>query len=164
MQRGGTMFSALEVLKIAAKLEENGENFYRKAMALQQDPELLKVLEELAEDEAKHRKWFEDFQERLQDQPEDRWVQEISGDLLQSMVGDQSFSLQEVDPADLDSLEKVLDTAIEFEKDTILFYDMLRGFMDEGESEQALRQIIEEERLHVEVLEARLAALQASPA
>ncbi|SHG22970.1 Rubrerythrin [Desulfacinum infernum DSM 9756] len=158
------MFSALEVLKIAAKLEENGETFYRKAIALQQDPELVRLLEELAEDEAKHKKWFEDFQGRIQEQPEDRWVQEISGDLLQSMVGDQSFSLQEVDPADLDSMEKILATAIEFEKDTILFYDMLRGFMDEGESEQALRQIIEEERLHVEVLEARRSALQASPA
>ncbi|SMC27486.1 Rubrerythrin [Desulfacinum hydrothermale DSM 13146] len=158
------MFSAWEVLKIAIKLEENGENYYRKAAALQKDPALIQVLEGLAEDEAKHKKWFRQFQDRLQEEPEDRWVQEISGDLLQSMVGDQSFSLQEVDPAELDTMEKILATAIEFEKDTILFYDMLRGFMDEGESANALRQIIEEERLHVEVLEARRAALQTSPA
>ncbi len=157
------MFNAVEVLKMAVRIEENGEKFYRKAMDIQEDPQLREVLQELAADEARHAQWFEAMRERLsrEGEAEDRWVQEVSGDLLQSMIGDQTFSLKEIDPADLDSVEKILETALEFEKDSILFYDMLRGFMDEGESAQALQEIIAEEELHVEILEARLKALSA---
>lgn len=155
------MFNAVEVLKMAVRIEENGEKFYRKAMDIQEDPQLREVLRELAADEARHAQWFEAMRERLsrEGEAEDVWVQEVSGDLLQSMIGDQTFSLKEVDPADLDSVEKILETAVEFEKDSILFYDMLRGFMDEGESARALQEIIAEEELHVEILEARLKVL-----
>ncbi|MEJ5348584.1 MAG: ferritin family protein [Desulfosoma sp.] len=154
------MFSAEEVLKMAVRIEKNGENYYRDAARMQKDPLLRKILLDLAEDEARHGVWFENLRERLgKPEGEELWVREISGDLLQSMIGDQSFSLKEVDPAHLDSVAKILETALEFEKDTILFYDMLTGFMDEGESARALQEIIEEEKLHVEILEARLEAL-----
>lgn len=155
------MFNAVEVLKMAVRVEENGEKYYRRAMDIQEDPQLRDTLRELAADEARHAQWFDAMRERLSrgGDVEDRWAREVSGDLLQSMIGDQAFSLKEVDPEDLDSVEKILETALEFEKDSILFYDMLRGFMDEGESAQALQEIIAEERLHVEILEARLKAL-----
>ncbi len=153
------MFTAVEVLKIAVRLEENGANFYRKAIEVQKDPELVRLLTELAEDEIKHRKWFEDFLKTVSAAGEDHWVQEVSGELLQSMVGDQSFSLKEVDPASLHTASEIIGTAIEFEKDTILFYDMLRSFMEGEEHSQAIAKIIEEEQMHVQILEARLQAL-----
>lgn len=158
------MFTAVELLKMAVRIEENGEKFYLKAMEIQKDPELREMLRELAGDEARHAQWFEAMRERLsrEGEAEDRWVQEVSGDLLQSMIGDQTFSLKEVDPADLDSAEKILEAALEFEKDSILFYDMLRGFMDEGESARALQEIISEEELHAEILETRLKAMSSA--
>lgn len=158
------MFNAVEVLKMAVRIEENGEKFYRKAMDIQKDPQLREILQELAADEARHGQWFEAMREQLsrESEGEERWVREVSGDLLQSMIGDQTFSLKEVDPADLDSVEKILETALEFEKDSILFYEMLRGFMDEGESARALQDIIAEEELHVEILEGRIKALRAA--
>ena len=158
------MFNAVEVLKMAVRIEENGEKFYRKAMDIQKDPQLREILQELAADEARHGQWFEAMREQLsrESEGEERWVREVSGDLLQSMIGDQTFSLKEVDPADLDSMEKILETALEFEKDSILFYEMLRGFMDEGESARALQDIIAEEELHVEILEGRIKALRAA--
>ncbi len=154
------MFSAEEVLKMAVRIEKNGEKYYREAAQMQKDPQLRKILLDLADDEARHGEWFENFRERLgKPEGEELWVREISGDLLQSMIGDQTFSLKEVNPAHLDSVAKILETALEFEKDSILFYDMLTGFMDEGESARTLQEIIEEEKLHVEILEARLEAL-----
>ncbi|ROR01532.1 ferritin family protein [Desulfosoma caldarium] len=158
------MFSAEEVLKMAVRIEENGEKYYRRAMKLQKNPSLRDILRDLAEDESRHAQWFNEMRGRLSaEEGEDRWVREVTGDLLQSMIGDQTFSLKEVDPAQLDSLEKILETALEFEKDSILFYDMLTGFMDEGESARALQEIIAEEKLHVEILEARLKALSLQP-
>lgn len=158
------MFSAVEVLKMAVRIEENGEKYYRRAMKLQKDPQLREILLDLAEDEARHGKWFEEMRQRVSAQEgEERWVREVSADLLQSMIGDQTFSLKEVDPAQLDSVEKILETALEFEKDSILFYEMLTEFMDEGESAQALQEILEEEKRHVAVLETRLKALRLEP-
>lgn len=159
------MFNAVEVLKMAVRIEENGERYYRRAMKLQKDAQLREILQDLAEDESRHGKWFEEMRARLSAQEgEERWVREVSGELLQSMIGEQTFSLKEVDPAQLDSVEKILETALEFEKDSILFYEMLTGFMDEGESARALQEILEEEKRHVAVLETRLKALRLEPA
>lgn len=155
------MFSADEVLKMAVRIEENGEKFYRRAAGLQSDPQLQEILQDLAGDEARHREWFDTMRQHLpREEGEAQWVREVSGDLLQSMIGDQAFSLKEVDPAELVTMEKIFETALEFEKDSILFYEMLTGFMDEGESARALEEIIAEEKLHVEILEARLKALR----
>ncbi|MGQ9484667.1 MAG: ferritin family protein [Desulfosoma sp.] len=159
------MFNAVEVLKMAVRIEENGARYYRRAMELQNDRQLREILQDLAEDESRHGKWFEEMRQRLSAQEgEERWVREVSGDLLQSMIGDQTFSLKEVDPAQLDSVEKILETALAFEKDSILFYEMLTGFMDEGESARALQEILDEEKRHVAVLETRLKALRLEPA
>lgn len=159
------MFNAVEVLKMAVRIEENGQRYYRRAMKLHKDPQLGEILQDLAEDEARHEKWFEEMRQRLSAQErEERWVREVNADLLQSMIGDQTFSLKEVDPAQLDSVEKILETALEFEKDSIFFYEMLTGFMDEGESARVLQEILEEEKRHVAILEARLKTLRLEPA
>ena len=42
---------------------------------------------------------------------------------------------------------------IEFEKDTILFYELLRSFIEEKANVELLDAIIEEEKSHIRLLE-----------
>jgi len=52
----------------------------------------------------------------------------------------------------VENLKSLLELAIEFEKDTILFYQMLRSFIDDREVLNGLDNIVEEESRHVDEL------------
>ena len=146
------MFSAREIIDMAIKIERNGENYYRQATVKVTDPSLQSLLLFLADEEHEHARWFEAFKQRIKDSDEDRKLAEISGTMLQSVVGNQRFSLDEADLAELDSTEKLIGIAIEFEKDSILFYEMLQSFIEDSETLRQLNEIIAEENRHIEML------------
>ena len=146
------MFSAREIIDMAIKIERNGENYYRQATVKVTDPSLQSLLLFLADEEHEHARWFEAFKQRIKDSAEDRKLAEISGTMLQSVVGNQRFSLDEADLAELDSTEKLIGIAIEFEKDSILFYEMLQSFIEDSETLRQLNEIIAEENRHIEML------------
>jgi rubrerythrin len=146
------MFSAREIIDMAIKIERNGENYYRQATVKVTDPSLQSLLLFLADEEHEHARWFEAFKQRIKDSDEDRKLAEISGTMLQSVVGNQNFSLDDVDLAKLDSTEKLIVIAIEFEKDSILFYEMIQSFIEDPETLGQLNEIIAEENRHIEML------------
>jgi rubrerythrin len=61
--------------------------------------------------------------------------------------------LKETDVSKLRSVGELVALAIEFEKDTILFYEMIGSFMTEEEARRELKEIIEEEERHVRLFE-----------
>jgi rubrerythrin len=58
-----------------------------------------------------------------------------------------------VDFSSIDHVKDLLGLAIEFEKDTVLFYEMIGTFIQDGETLNQLKAIIEEERGHITILE-----------
>ena len=146
------MFSAREIIEIAVRLEKNAENYYRKALEGTSTPSLREILLFLADQEHVHAQWFAELKEGAKVSIEDREVEEITGALLQNLIGDQKFSLSEVDLSLVENQERVVELAIEFEKDTILFYEMLQSFIDDDNSVAVLDKIIAEENRHVELL------------
>ena len=146
------MFSAREIIDMAIKIERNGENYYRQATVKVTDPSLQSLLLFLADEEHEHARWFEAFKQKIKDSDEDRKLAEISGTMLQSVVGNQRFSLDDADLAELDSTDKLIGIAIEFEKDSILFYEMLQSFIEDSETLRQLNEIIAEENRHIEML------------
>ena len=146
------MFSAREIIDMAIKIERNGENYYRQAIAKVTDESLQSLFLFLADEEYEHARRFEAFKQRIKDSDEDRKLAEISGTMLQSVVGNQRFSLDDADLAELDSTEKLIGIAIEFEKDSILFYEMLQSFNEDPETLGQLTEIIAEENRHIEML------------
>jgi rubrerythrin len=146
------MFSTREIIDMAIKIEKNGESYYRQAIAKATDPSIQSLFLFLADEEYEHARWFEAFRQRLEDSDEDRKLAEMSGAMLQSVVGNQRFSLDDLDLAELDSTEKLIGIAIEFEKDSILFYEMLQSFIEDPETLRQLNEIIAEENRHIEML------------
>jgi rubrerythrin len=52
----------------------------------------------------------------------------------------------------MDHLEDLLRLAIEFENDSILFYEMIGSLISDKETSEKLQEIIKEEKHHIELL------------
>ena len=147
------MFSMREILDLAIQIEKNGEQYYREAIKKISNPSLNSLLEWLADQEEKHQSWFSERKEKLETEGNDLELAEMSGSILQGILGDQSFSLKEADLSKIDSMEALIQLAIEFEKDSILFYEMIGSFIKDSETSEKLNEIIAEENRHIELLE-----------
>ncbi len=159
------MFEIGEILDLAIRLEKNGEAEYRKAMGLVSDPRLAEMLEWMADEEVRHRRWFEDLKRSLSTGGRNPFVEEMGRNLFGNLVGTQSFSLREVDFEAIESGEELLAVFVEFEKDTAIFYEMIEPFVEEGPTRDQLRTIIAEEKRHVDQIRSYLErGLEVSPA
>ena len=148
------MFSLHEIYDLAVRIEKNGEAFYRKAMKQFPDEGLKSMLTHLAEDEVKHQEFFARKKETLGLNAEDPEIEAVASGILQGILGDQTFSLKEANPADLKSERALLNLAVEFENDTILFYEMLTPLVSQTQTLKGLEEIIQEEKRHIETLQA----------
>lgn len=137
---------------MAIQLEKNAETFYRAAVAKMSTPSLEPVLICLANEERDHSQWFEKLRRVAQEAKAGGQGEEISSEALRSLVGDQKFSLAEVDLANIESVKELIELAVEHEKDTIIFYQMLQSFIDDPETTKELDEIIAEEEQHIKVL------------
>ncbi|MDY6836374.1 MAG: ferritin family protein [Thermodesulfobacteriota bacterium] len=156
------MFTIRDIIDLAIQIEENGERVYRKAAQKVSATSIAALLLQLADDEVKHAKWFSDMKEKVTRSVDDSEVEERGKRVLQGILGDQSFSLKDADFASIEEVEGLLRVAIEFEEDTVLFYEMIRSFVDDKETLDHLDTIIEEENHHVSLLKRSLLTLHDS--
>lgn len=147
------MFTAKELLDIAVRLERNGDAIYRQASENISDPELASLLEWMADEEVKHAQYFEKMKTEVTATPTNAVAEEFGRKLFNEMLGDQSFSLKDVDFLQIDQVNDLIATFIEFEKDTVLFYKMLEAFVDKGKILETLKRIIDEENRHIQQLQ-----------
>lgn len=150
------MFTSAEIIDLALRIEENGEKVYRDAALRCPDPGLGPWLLRLAEDEAEHRRWFCALKEKITVAPEDPRLEALGRGILQRILGDQAFALKDADFSRMSAVIDLIRVSIEFERDTILFYEMIEAFVEDASVLDALRTIIEEERGHVRILEKAL--------
>ena len=147
------MFTLGEIIELAIRIEKNGENTYRKAQKEVSSPELASTLQGLADDEAEHEKWFAKLREEMDLAMEDPKLEEMGKSILRSVLGDQAFSITDADFSRIDNITSLLELSLEFEKDTIIFYEMLKEFIEDGKILSGIDKIIEEENRHVKNLE-----------
>jgi rubrerythrin len=147
------MFSAYEILDIAVKLEKNGEKVYREAMGQTGDLSLKELLKWMADEEVKHAEWFSELKGELELNEDHCLIREMSRDLVSEFVGEQSFSLKDVDFSAIKGTRELIEVFIEFERDTILFYEMLESFIIDEETGEKLNRIVDEEKAHISKLQ-----------
>jgi rubrerythrin len=147
------MFEIKDVLDLAIRLEKNGEAVYRKAIQATSDGELQAMLDWMAGEEASHGQWFSKLKTALDHGRQNPFREEMSRQMIEDLVGGQSFSLKEVDFAKVADLGELISIFIEFEKDTVLFYGMIAPFVEDGETRTHLESIIAEENRHIAQLE-----------
>jgi rubrerythrin len=137
---------------MAIQLERNAETFYRAAVSKMSTPSLEPVLICLANEERDHGQWFKKLKKVAEEAEAGGQRGEINSEALRSLVGDQKFSLAEVDLSNIESVKELIELAIEHEKDTIIFYQMLQSFIEDPETLKDLDEIIAEEEQHIKLL------------
>ena len=146
------MFLIHEILDLAIRLEKNGESVYRNAVDKASKPELVSLLEWMADEEVKHASWFSNLKQKVVTDSINPFMAEIGREIFGDMLGKKSFSHQEVDFSKVERVEDLIAVFIKIEKDTVLFYQTLKPFIEDKDTLTHLEQIIAEENNHISML------------
>jgi rubrerythrin len=152
MPEAGT-FTATEMVNIAIQLEQNGQAFYLEAAQHAKDAEAKRLLEFLGEQERHHE---EAFRQMLGLEKEHRPPEEYVGQksaYIQALLEERLLPSEAVvqQALALKSDAEVLEFALGFEKDTILFYFEMRHMLGQAQK-PIVDDILDQEKAHVERL------------
>ncbi len=147
------MFSIKEILDMAILLEKNGEAVYRRALKEVSKPELASLLQWMADEEVKHARWFSNMNNAFASGTQNPIGEEMSHELFKDLLDKQTFSLKDKDFSQIHQSGDLIAIFIEFEKDTVLFYEMLEPFIEDEGTREQLKEIIAEENRHIERLQ-----------
>ena len=137
---------------MAIRIEKNGEAVYRNAIEKISNPALVSLLKWMADEEVNHAKWFSKLKQEVETLSKNPFIEEMSRELLNELLGEQSFSLKDVDFSQVERINDLIVIFIEFEEDSILFYEMLHPFIQDEDTLVQLDKIIAEENLHIKRL------------
>jgi len=152
-QENIALFSANEILDMAIKLEKNGEAVYRNAIAKVAKPEFIALLAWMADEEVTHADFFSNLKQKLEAQQVNPFIDEMSRELFDDLLGEKNFSLKEVDFSLVENADDLIAIFVEFEKDSVLFYTVLEPFVEDPVAREQLKAIIEEENQHIKHLQ-----------
>lgn len=147
------MFRLTDIRNIAIQIERNGAASYRQAAQKVKDQQISDMLHWMADEEERHIEWFEALQSDAEVPPEHAELEKMGKSLLQDMLSDQTFSLDQEQLNQTATLGAMLAQSKGFEEDTVLFYEFLQGLLDDEQTARELDAIIEEERQHAARLE-----------
>jgi rubrerythrin len=149
------IFRATDIVEMAMELEKSGEIFYDAVAKKATSPDVSALFEELAEQEKYHYAVFSKMTGTVWDQSAftgDEWDQYLM--YLQATIKSAFFegSDKALSLAEQVTDEKVaLQMALDFEKETMLFFYDLLDKVPEAEKSMVQR-IIDEEKTHVQRL------------
>jgi len=158
------LFSVNEILDMAIRIENNGEKVYRDTTEKLSQPDLISLLEWMADEEAKHAEWFSNLKNEASANSSNPFVEEMSRELFNDLLGEKNFSHEEVNFSKIGSIKELFEIFIEFEKDTVLFYEMLQPFIENEDTLAHLSKIIAEENNHIAHLKESIGNTAALPA
>lgn len=147
------VFSTNEILDMAVKLEKNGEAVYRDAVEKVSNQELVALLLWMADEEARHADWFAELKLSLAQKSENPFLEKMSRELFNDLMGDKNFSLRDVDFSSVEDIEDLIEIFIEFERDSVRFYEVLEPFVEDPVALESLKKIIDEENNHIRRLQ-----------
>ena len=149
-------FNADDVFEMAEQMERNGGKFYRTAADNTADSANKEFLLELAAMEDQHEKTFKAMRAELSNQEKASTVFDPEGEAalyLRALVDTRVFFEKEID---VSSMKQILKSAIEAEKDSIVFYLGMKEAVPEKFGKGRLDHIIKEEMGHVKLLSRKL--------
>jgi rubrerythrin len=148
------MLSSAEIFGLAKEIEKSGQAYYQAIASSTASKDLKELFEHLAEQEARHYRYFDRLSREYPELEVDaqEWEQtsayiKATSDSRFFIGEDKALSLAKTvtDPL------KAIDIAIGFEKDTLLFFFELLN-LTPAKAREAARTIVEEEKRHVQLL------------
>jgi rubrerythrin len=159
-------FNADEVFAMAEQIERDGAAYYRQAAEKALDPQVGRMLIQLADMEDAHERDFKSLREQLDEEdalPVTFDPASQTQAFLQAMVYGKVFDREDAAqqiPPDAD-LDHVLRVAIELEKDSVVFYAGAKQMVPPNRGQDMIERIIREELDHIGLLARYLGMLAA---
>jgi len=155
-------FNADEVFEMAEQIERNGAQFYRKIAEGSSKGDLQNLFLKFAKMEEAHERVFISMREKLSDADRKSTVFDPEGESAQYLraladlrVFDENagkgFDFTE-DVAEEERMKAALRAAIGLEKESIVFYEGMKGFVPERLGKDKIDGIIKEEMKHIRLL------------
>ena len=149
-------FNADDIFEMAEQMERNGAAFYRTAAESDVDPSNKDFLLELAKMEVAHEETFKAMRAELAAQEKATTVFDPEGEAalyLRALADTRVFFEKEIDTS---TMRGILKSAIEAEKDSIVFYLGMKEAVPPELGQERLDGIIKEEMGHVRLLSKEL--------
>ncbi len=147
----GNLLSVNEIVEFAIYIEKNGYKFYIQTMKKLTSEGILKLFQFLADEEFKHEAAFKKMLKEIgSSTPHESYPGEYETymrDFLKSHALSNDQALKEK----LDSIkteEDAIDVALDFEKDSIILFSMLKKYI-EDDKQHIVDAIIQEEITHI---------------
>lgn len=147
------MFTSEDLIDIAIQIDKNAEKIYRKALQQASSEDLRLLLEWLVDQESRHVEWFSALRSKVKKLEGDQKIAEVGRQILLETIGGLSFSLEDAKVPEIQRDMELFRLTIEFEKDKVQFFEMLRPFVEDSEAQQYIEKIIAEEKKHVRQLQ-----------
>jgi rubrerythrin len=106
----------------------------------------------MADEEVKHANWFADLKLNFETKSANPFMEKMSREIFDDLLGEKNFSLQDVDFSSVENADDLIEIFIEFEQDSVLFYQILEPFIEDPVVLDNLKTIIEEENRHIKHL------------
>jgi len=151
-------FNTTEILEMAVKIEKNGQKFYKKAASIVDNADVKQFLLDLVEMEVKHEQTFIAMQAELKNTDYENVTYDPDNQAalyLQAMADGHVFDPDEDPEKSLKgkvSLADIFSTAIQAEKDSIIFYLALQDLVHTDSERNRIQLIIDEEKNHIAIL------------
>ena len=147
------MFTIDDILDLGTQIEKNGEKLLRDAQTRGSDPNLASLLQWLADEEVQHAQWLSDLKPTSEADNVASELEAMGRGLLRDILGEKGFSLDDVDFSKVEHTNELLLKMIEFENDTVLFYEMIRTVVSDKETLDCIDTIIAQEKKHAQKLQ-----------
>ena len=161
----GIVFNVDEVFELAEQIERNGGKFYRKAAASAGNEEACDLLLRLAEMEEEHEATFKAMRAEVSEDEKAPTIYDPDGEsaaYLKAMASGHVFDVSS-DPSDKltgnETLHEILASAIDAEKDSIVFYLGIKDVVPERLGKGKIDGIIKEEMAHITLLADRVSEI-----
>jgi rubrerythrin len=157
------IFSASEIFQMGIEIEKNGKAFYAACGRATGNEAVKKLCEELSAWEDEHVAVFEKLKAQL---PESASLEVINDpdDELQLYLKAAADSHVFVAGTDITSIiaaattpEKILATALSFEKDSVVVYSTMLRMVPDHLGKKNLEKIIDEELKHISIITRKMA-------
>jgi len=159
-------FNAAEVFDMAIKIEENGKKFYDEAVKLVDDPEVKKLFSDLAIEEVLHKARFESLKAQLPGEAATPTVFDPEHEMnayIKALADQHVFRTAEdltVRMAAVKDARSALRMAIEFEKDSVIFFLTMQDATDDHKGQAFISALVKEEQEHLRRLSLQLRRLR----
>jgi len=154
------MFSASQMIDIAIQTEQAGRSFYEAAAQHSDEPQVKSLCQWLADEELTHEQTFRHMGQNLLPEIEPKEWPGERAEFIDALLGSRFMPSPDQAQALVKDMsgQDILDFALNFEKDTIIFFYEMRDIVPASGVDK-VNEIIAEEKAHVSRITKAKAAL-----